>query len=321
MQIQEAIVAFEGYLQSYREDNLNSPLLEPVDYILSLGGKRIRPAIVIWLNDLYNGDINNGLNAALAIEMFHNFSLVHDDIMDEAPLRRGKETVHSKWNNNAAILSGDAMLVLVYQILSELDKDQLKEALKLFNVSALNVCEGQQLDMEFESQSTISLDSYINMIGLKTGDLLGASFALGALLANASKEDIENLYLFGKLTGVAFQLQDDILDLYGEQAKVGKQTGGDILANKKTCLWIRAFEKADKDQLKELEKMASDKNPISKVDKAIELFNELGVKEEANEIKSRFQEDALIHLNAINLSPSKKEEIKNFSLLLLGREF
>ena len=321
MQIQEAIVAFERHLQSYREDNLNSPLLEPVDYILSLGGKRIRPAIVIWLNDLYKGDIKNGLKAALAIEMFHNFSLVHDDIMDEAPLRRGKKTVHSKWNNNTAILSGDAMLVLVYQILTELDNDKLKEALEMFNISALNVCEGQQLDMDFETQTSISLDDYIHMIGLKTGDLLGASFALGALLANASKDDLENLYLFGKLTGIAFQLQDDILDLYGDKAKVGKQIGGDIIANKKTGLWIRAFEKANESQLLELEKMASDPNSKSKVQKAIELFNELGVKDEANEIKSRFQADALEHLNVINLSASKKEEIKNFSILLLGREF
>lgn len=321
MQIQEAIVAFEGYLQSYRKEKLNSPLLEPVDYILSLGGKRIRPAIVLWLNDLYGGDINEGLKAALAIEMFHNFSLVHDDIMDEAPLRRGKKTVHSKWNNNTAILSGDAMLVLVYQILTELDKGKLKEALELFNLSALNVCEGQQLDMDFESQNAISLDEYIGMIGLKTGDLLGASFALGALLADAKKEDIENVYQFGKLTGIAFQLQDDILDLYGDQAKVGKQIGGDIIANKKTCLWISAFEKANKNQLHELENMATEADPKSKVEKAKKLFDELGVKEEANAIKSRFQEDALEHLNSVHLSPSKKEDIKNFSILLLGREF
>lgn len=321
MQIQEATVTFESFLQSYRKENLNSPLLEPVNYILSLGGKRIRPAIVIWINHLYDGNTEDSLKAALAIEMFHNFSLVHDDIMDEAPLRRGKETVHSKWNDNTAILSGDAMLVLVYQILTELDKNQLKPTLELFNVSALNVCEGQQLDMDFEEQHSISLEDYTKMIGLKTGDLLGASFALGALLADASKSDIDNLYLFGKKTGIAFQLQDDILDLYGDQAKVGKQIGGDIIANKKTCLWIRAFEKANEKQKVELEAMAIEADPSKKVQSAIQLFNQLNVKEEANRLKTSFQEEAFSHLEAISLPPSKKEKIKNFALSLLGREY
>ena len=246
MPIEKANKAFINYFDSYRKEKLSGSLLAPVDYIFSLGGKRLRPAISIWINQLYDGNLNDVLPAALAIEMFHNFSLVHDDIMDEAPLRRGKATVHSKWNTNTAILSGDAMLVLVYEILSDLEKSKLKPALKLFNFAAINVCEGQQLDMDFENLNNINLDDYIKMIGLKTGDLLGASFALGALLANASKADIDHLYSFGKNTGIAFQLQDDILDLYGDQVKVGKQVGGDIISNKKTCLWIQAFEKVNK---------------------------------------------------------------------------
>lgn len=321
MQIQEAIIAFESHLKSYQKKNLTTPLLEPIDYILSLGGKRVRPGICIWLNHLYDGDLNEGLKAALAIEMFHNFSLVHDDIMDEAPLRRGKATVHHKWNNNTAILSGDAMLVLVYQILSGLKKDKLSSVLQLFNTSALNVCEGQQLDMDFEEKEDISIEEYIKMIGLKTGDLLGASFAMGALLANASHKDVDHLYAFGKLTGIAFQLQDDILDLYGDQNKVGKQIGGDILANKKTCLWIRAFEKADKQQRMALDKMVLETDPQLKVDTAIQLFSELNVEGEANKLKEEYQTEAFEHLAHVSLTESKKNEISSFALSLLARKF
>jgi geranylgeranyl diphosphate synthase type II len=321
MSIEEAIEAFSKFLLNYRKDKLTGELLAPVDYILDLGGKRLRPALTLWVNQLYGGDAKEALQAALAIEMFHNFSLVHDDIMDEAPLRRGMATVHNKWNNNTAILSGDAMLVLVYEILSDLDKEKLKPTLKLFNYSALNVCEGQQLDMDFESLETISIKQYINMIGLKTGDLLGASFAIGALLANASKEDVDHLYVFGKNTGIAFQLQDDILDLYGDQAKVGKQVGGDIIANKKTCLWIRAFEKANEDQKRSLEMMSTEIDNEKKVLLAKKLFDELNVKEDANTFKSDYQREAFEHLDKISLDSDKKEAIKNFALALLAREF
>lgn len=321
MRIEEAQVAFDTFLKAYKEEELGNRLLEPVKYILSLGGKRLRPAITIWLNQLYKGDIKEGLNAALAIEMFHNFSLVHDDIMDEAPLRRGKETVHKKWDTNTAILSGDAMLVLVYKILSELNDTIFKPSMKLFNDSALNVCEGQQLDMDFENVDVIEMEDYLTMIGLKTGDLLGASFALGGLSANASKSDVDHLYSFGKKTGIAFQLQDDILDLYGDQQKVGKQVGGDIIANKKTCLWIRAFEKANENQQLRLENMVKEKIPQEKVKLAARLFEELEVKKEAEEIKLNYQNEAFDHLDKISLEIDKKELIKNFALSLLSREY
>lgn len=321
MRIEEAQVAFDTFLKAYKEEELGNRLLEPVKYILSLGGKRLRPAITIWLNQLYKGEIKEGLNAALAIEMFHNFSLVHDDIMDEAPLRRGKETVHKKWDTNTAILSGDAMLVLVYKILSELNDTIFKPSMKLFNDSALNVCEGQQLDMDFENVDVIEMEDYLTMIGLKTGDLLGASFALGGLSANASKSDVDHLYSFGKKTGIAFQLQDDILDLYGDQQKVGKQVGGDIIANKKTCLWIRAFEKANENQQLRLENMVKEKIPQEKVKLAARLFEELEVKKEAEEIKLNYQNEAFDHLDKISLEIDKKELIKNFALSLLSREY
>lgn len=321
MQLQEAILTFNEFLDSYKKDHLKSRLLKPVDYILSLGGKRLRPAIVVWINQLYKGNINDGLLGALAVEMFHNFSLVHDDIMDEAPLRRGKETVHSKWGNNTAILSGDAMLVLVYKILSQLDEAKLKSSLELFNDAALNVCEGQQLDMDFEELSSIKMEEYLTMIGLKTGDLLGASFALGALLSGASQVDIEHLYSFGKKTGIAFQLQDDILDLYGDQKKVGKQTGGDIIANKKTALWIRAFEKADSRQKAIFEKMRTEANSTTKVEMATHLFDQLDVRSNAETIKSEYQKEAFDHLEEINLDDTSKKMIKAFAEDLLNREF
>jgi geranylgeranyl diphosphate synthase type II len=321
MQINEAIVVFDEYLNSYRKKQLSSSLLAPVDYILALGGKRLRPAIVIWISQFYNGDIDDSFKAALAIEMFHNFSLVHDDIMDASPIRRGKDTVHVKWNDNTAILSGDIMLVLVYKILSELKSPKLKQALELFNYSALEVCVGQQMDIDYEDQDSISLDDYIEMIGKKTGDLLGASFALGALLADASKEDVNHFYEFGKKTGLAFQLQDDILDLFGDHSKVGKQVGGDIIANKKTCLWIRAFEKANEKQLQELNAMALETDPVLKVKIASDLFLALDVKKDSDIIKSKYQAEAFDHLNQVSLSAESKKEIENFAYDLLGREY
>ena len=320
MQFNKAIVAFKNYLENYQDNSLNGKLLKPVKYMLSLGGKRLRPAILVWINQLYKGDLNEALNAAMAIEMFHNFSLVHDDIMDEAPLRRGKITVHQKWNTNTAILSGDAMLILVYQALENIRPEHLGKAINLLNKSALSVCEGQQLDMDFETEKRISIVRYIEMIGQKTGDLLGASFALGALLANAPESDVKKLYEFGKKTGIAFQIQDDILDLYGDKAKVGKQIGGDILANKKTFLWIRAFEKASSQLRDELNKMEAEINPEIKVKLAIGLFNELSVKEDAEHEMKKLQNEALGLLKKLELKTPDKNQITEFALKLLSRE-
>lgn len=320
MEFNKAVKAFNNYLEEYSNNNLSGNLLEPVKYILSLGGKRLRPALLVWVNQLYNGDMNEALSAAMAIEMFHNFSLVHDDIMDEAPLRRGQSSVHQKWGTNTAILSGDAMLILVYQILENIEPEHFNKAVRLLNRSALNVCRGQQLDMDFETKQIIDIGQYIEMISQKTGDLLGASFAMGALLANSSEKDVENLYKFGQNTGVAFQIQDDILDLYGEKSKVGKQIGGDIISNKKTFLWIRAFEKADKEMRSQLIKMEEETNPKKKVEMAQLLFHELGVKADAENEKQKFQNEALGLLNELDLAIEKKEMIGQFALSLLSRE-
>ncbi len=320
MEFNKAVDAFNNYLEEYSNENLKGNLLEPVKYILSLGGKRLRPALLVWINQLFNGDINEALNGALAIEMFHNFSLVHDDIMDEAPLRRGKESVHQKWGINKAILSGDAMLILVYQILENIEPEHFQKTVSLLNRSALNVCKGQQLDMDFETERIIEIGQYLEMIGQKTGDLLGASFSIGALLANASEKDIDHLYKFGKKTGIAFQIQDDILDLYGDKSKVGKQVGGDIISNKKTYLWIRAFEKADNNMKDHLINMVNESNPTTKVEQAQSLFQELGVKVDAENEKQKFQSEALKLLENLDLSKDKKEMVGQFALSLLSRE-
>lgn len=320
MEFNKAVEAFNNYLEAYRTKDLTGNLLEPVKYILSLGGKRLRPALLVWINQLYDGDISEALNGALAIEMFHNFSLVHDDIMDQAPLRRGQESVHQKWGTNTAILSGDAMLILVYQILECVKSEHFKNAVSLLNKSALNVCRGQQLDMDFETERIIEIDQYLEMIDQKTGDLLGASFSMGALLANASEKDIESLYKFGKKTGVAFQIQDDILDLYGDKSKVGKQIGGDIISNKKTYLWIRAFEKADKKMQRLLFEMENETDSSVKVEMAQKLFQELGVKADAENEKRKFQNEALDLLEELDLANEKKDMIGQFALSLLSRE-
>ena len=208
-------------------------LYEPIRYMLSLGGKRLRPALLLMSTELFGGDYLKALSPALAIEIFHNFSLLHDDIMDKAPIRRSKPTVHKKWSADVAILSGDAMLVKSYQLMMRVEEQHLRKVLTLFSTTALQVCEGQQLDMDFENQKNVTIEDYIHMISLKTSVLLGVSLKTGAIIANAASEDADHIYLFGKNIGIAFQLLDDILDVYADSDKFGKQTGGDILSNKK----------------------------------------------------------------------------------------
>jgi geranylgeranyl diphosphate synthase type II len=215
-------------------------LYDPLDYIMSLGGKRMRPVLVLLAHHLYSDNHEEVLDAAIAVETFHNFSLIHDDIMDAAPIRRGKPTVHEKWNHNTAILSGDVMLVKAYEHFVNYPKEILPELLKLFNKTAIEVCEGQQIDMMFETQTNVSVEDYIRMIELKTAVLLGCSLEIGAIVAKAPTEEAKMLYEFGRLMGIAFQLQDDYLDVYANPDKFGKQVGGDIIANKKTFLWIEA---------------------------------------------------------------------------------
>src|ERR1700744_2113013 len=232
-------------------------LYEPIKYILSLGGKRMRPALLLMACDLFGGDINKAISSALAIEVFHNFTLMHDDIMDNAPLRRGKVTVHERWNPNVGILSGDVMLIEGYKLMMQVDEHLLRPILNIFNETAVGVCEGQQIDMEFETRHDVGIEEYINMIRLKTAVVLGGALKIGAIIGGASTEDAALLHTFGEQLGIAFQLQDDILDVYGNPEKFGKQVGGDIISNKKTYLLIKALERADKKQREELDNLLS----------------------------------------------------------------
>jgi len=297
-------------------------LYAPIKYTLNLGGKRIRPALLLLANNLFNGEDNNAINTALAIEVFHNFTLVHDDIMDEAPLRRGEPTVYKRWNTNVAILSGDVMLVKAIQLLAKNNHPHLHRIIKLFNTTAIQVCEGQQLDMNFETSTTVSIDDYLKMIELKTAVLLGCSLKMGAILANASSDNATHIYEFGRNLGIAFQLMDDILDLYGNPEKVGKRTGGDVIANKKTYLLLKAQELATGKLKKELEFAlnSSALTPQQKVEKVTSIFNSLKIKQLAEAEMDLFYNTAIAHLDSIDALAEKKRVFENFAKKLMKRE-
>jgi len=262
--------------------NLNAEpkeLYEPVEYILSIGGKRLRPSLVLAAYNLFKDDVENAIFPALALEVFHNFTLLHDDIMDKADLRRNQQTVHKKWSENVAILSGDAMSIKAYELLANVPAEFLTEVLQSFNKTALQVCEGQQLDMNFENRLDVSVDEYIEMIRLKTSVLIAVSLKIGGIMGGASKNDVQKLYDFGLNLGLAFQLQDDYLDSYGDVKVFGKKIGGDILANKKTFLLIRALELSDS---KNTDKLLSliERNDIKdelKISQVLEIYNETNV--------------------------------------------
>jgi geranylgeranyl diphosphate synthase type II len=319
------------YLQFIEEElsklNINgkpSELYEPIKYTLSLGGKRIRPVLTLISCEAFGGSKDQALNAALAIEVFHNFTLLHDDIMDNAPLRRTKETVHVKWNPNIAILSGDAMFVLSQQLLLKSETDSLIKCLILFNKTAIEVCEGQQLDMNFEKQEYVSIPSYINMIGLKTAVLLACSLKIGALIAGSNDEDAQHIYNYGYNLGVAFQLQDDILDVYADPNKFGKQVGGDIISNKKTFLLLKAMELSKLNHYKESElKMwmqAGQEHAKEKVEAVTLLYDFLGVKEIALKEVDKYHHVALTSLDKINLNENQKKVFYDFAHFLMKRD-
>lgn len=297
-------------------------LYDPITYTLSLGGKRIRPALLLLANNLFGGNDDDALNSALAIEVFHNFTLVHDDIMDEAPLRRGKIPVYKKWNANIAILSGDVMLIQAIQLLMKDNTTSLLQVLETFNTTAVQVCEGQQFDMDFETSSTISIDDYLKMIELKTAVLLGCSLKIGAILGNASQENANHLYDFGKNLGVAFQLMDDVLDLYGDAEKVGKRNGGDVISNKKTYLLLKAQELASGKTKKDLDFCLTSKvlDNASKVKKVKAIFNELNIKQLAIDEMNLFYNTAISHLDSIDAPAEKKQVFESFAKSLMNRE-
>jgi geranylgeranyl diphosphate synthase type II len=270
----------ETHIQGYSYGKSPLELYQPISYLMSLGGKRIRPLLTLMAYSLYKVDYQQILTPAMAVEVFHNFTLMHDDIMDDAPLRRGNATVHEKWNANTAILSGDVMLVKAYDMLLEINPNKLPECLRLFNKTAAEVCEGQQHDMNFETQDTVTEEAYIDMIRQKTAVLLGFALQFGAILADAPEDEIQNLYDFGVNIGIGFQLKDDLLDVYADKAKFGKQVGGDIISNKKTFLLLKAKELATGKHKTELENWisAKDFDKEEKVNGVTAIYDHLGIK-------------------------------------------
>ena len=309
--IAEYLKLIEAEIKKQKFGSEPKSLYEPIRYIMNLGGKRLRPLLTVLSYSLYKNDLDKIVPYATAVEAFHNFSLLHDDIMDKAPLRRGKATVHEKWNVNTAILSGDVMLVRVYDLFLTLDEKKLKAVLKIFNTCAAEVCEGQQWDMEFETKSKVSEAQYIDMIRLKTAVLLGFSLELGALLANAPKEEREALKEFGVNIGIGFQLKDDLLDVYADKKKFGKQVGGDIIANKKTFLLIKALEKAKGKTKQELIKWLSAKkiNKQQKVNAITAIYDSIGIPQLTEKKIEDYFSKGFSCLDKIEASENKKQLI------------
>ena len=295
-------------------------MYEPMAYILGLGGKRVRPLLTLVGCDLFNVNPDHAIQSALAVELFHNFSLIHDDILDKAPLRRGNITVHEKWNTDIAILSGDGMMAKAFDELCKSNPVHIHDLLKLFSKTALEVCEGQQFDMNFETQENVSVDEYINMITFKTAVLLGCSLKMGAICANANIENQNHIYEFGKNIGIAFQLLDDVLDVYATDEKFGKQVGGDIISNKKTFLLLKAFEMASIDQKNQLNKLLNSTDNSAKVKQITAIYNDLNIKQIATTEANKYTTIALSHLEEIVANDSKKELLKQFAFHLLNRE-
>jgi geranylgeranyl diphosphate synthase type II len=297
-------------------------LYEPISYTLEEGGKRLRPVLVLLACDLFGGNIEKALFPAMGLEIFHNFTLLHDDIMDQAAIRRGKESVHKKWNANTAILSGDTMFVLAYEYVAKTDPALLPQVLDLFNDTAKKVCEGQQYDMNYETRNNVSIEEYLMMIRLKTGVLIACSLKLGAILAHAEPAEAEKIYEFGIHLGLAFQLQDDFLDAFGEASKFGKAIGGDIVTNKKTFLYLKAFELAREDTLIKLTHLYLDReiNEKEKIGGILDLFRHLDIDSLTNHEIERQLLLGIEILDTINVDYLQKEELRKLTLGMMRRE-
>ena len=297
-------------------------LFDPSVYVLSLGGKRIRPILTLMAADLFGADINKAINPALAVEIFHNFSLLHDDLMDKADLRRGNPTVHKKWNANIAILSGDAMVIEAYKYIARIPEKYLTQALDVFSKTALEICIGQQYDMDFEQRMDVTEDEYLNMIRLKTAVLIGCSLKLGAIVSEASEEDIESLYQFGINLGLSFQLKDDLLDVYGNFETFGKKPGGDILSNKKTYLLIKALKSSSEVQKAELAKWltAKEYDPDMKIKAVKNIYDELKLRVLMENLIENYYLASLDCLSSINTSDARKKDLIVLSEQLMYRE-
>ena len=299
-------------------------LYEPIDYILDLGGKRVRPLVALLAGRMFgDADGRQAMPVALAVEVFHNFTLLHDDIMDDSPLRRGQQTVHEKWDVNTGILSGDLMLIQAYQHLCEApNKAALPAMLATFNRVATGVCEGQQYDVDFEVRDDVRIEEYLKMIELKTAVLLGGALELGALAAGASQADADHLYAFGRLTGLAFQLQDDLLDTFGDSASTGKLKGNDIIRNKKTFLFLKALEILGNEGREELNRWYADSpaDPAEKVVRVTAMMEEAGIPEAVAALRDQFQEEAYAHLAAAGGDGAVKEVLRGLAEALLQRK-
>ena len=321
----EAIAQLQSLFTPYLQEKnwIKSPvnLYEPVDYILGLGGKRMRPILTLLSTEVFDGNVNEALPAALAIEVFHNFSLVHDDIMDDAPLRRGKVTVHEKWNLNTGILSGDAMLILAYQVFEKYEPQQFKSLIQLFTKTALEVCEGQQWDVDFETRNDVSEPEYLNMIAYKTAVLVAAAMKMGAIVAKTTEQQAQLMYDFGLNLGIAFQIQDDYLDAFGNPETFGKQVGGDIIENKKTFLYLKAMELAPSKEKELLEALFSSKpeNPFNKIETVKDIFKTSGAAKATQEAVKFYTQQAFNKINQLDISIQKKSFLIGFGNYLMGR--
>lgn len=321
-----SIYQYQEFIATYLEDQavIKEPrnLYQPIEYIMSLGGKRIRPVLTLMAAEIFEADYKKALPAALAVEVFHNFSLVHDDIMDDAPLRRGKETVHEKWNLNTAILSGDAMLILAYQYFEKYEPVIFRDLARLFGKTAIEVCEGQQWDVDFENREDVTIPEYLKMIEYKTAVLVAAAMKMGAIVAETSEENCNLIYDFGLNLGLAFQLQDDYLDAFGDPETFGKQVGGDIIENKKTYLYLKAQEFANSEQKEELMHLFSihPEDNTEKINSVKEIFNATGASAITKKAIQEFTLKAFETLQKINIDSEKKDILKSFGENLMGRK-
>lgn len=318
----ELLQLINRYLDSLPYDRKPASLYAPIKYVLSMGGKRIRPTLMLLAYNLFKDDPEKILSSACALETYHNYTLLHDDLMDNADVRRGQPTVHKKWNANLAVLSGDSMLVLAYQRMTECDS-HLAEVLRLFTETALEIGEGQQMDMEFETRNDVLEEEYIEMIRLKTSVLLACAMKIGALLADAPADDADNLYRFGEKIGLAFQLQDDYLDVYGDPAVFGKAIGGDIVSNKKTYMLINAFNRADNAQRAELERRirATDFDRQEKVKAVTGLYDEMGIDRLAQQKIAGYFNESKTYLDRVGVSDERKSELMRYAQRMMKRRY
>lgn len=322
MTTKQFIQALEEEFQQQQYGQSPVELYEPIRYLMSLGGKRLRPLMTLMSTALFTDEWQKAIKPATAVEVFHNFTLMHDDIMDKAPLRRGKPTVHAKWNDNTAILSGDVMLVQAYELMLFVEDKNLKKALKRFNRTAAEVCEGQQFDMNFETRENVTEEEYIEMIRLKTSVLLGFALELGGIIGGASDKTCQTLYDLGINIGLGFQLKDDVLDVYGDPVKFGKQVGGDIISNKKTYMLIEALSSATGETKTQLEHWLSlkDFDPAEKVNAVRGIYDQLGIRQLAEAKINEYFEKAFDLLDSLKVEAERKAELRAFANILIDRE-